>query len=151
LETTSHERNQNFAGTWAAQHHFIVHSGAQGSVKETIMSSTKMVNSPNDLTVTRVETDFGATEGSNLHLYVPKGTEANLSHLWATSMQSRFDGLVRVSDEATRNLQTVLFLESGERQMRIRALRQLERNASSGNQDAANVLVQWRGSGLSLD
>lgn len=58
-------------------------------------------------------------------------------------MQPHWKGLIQVSDEATRNLQTVLFNIEADLDMRRRAFKQLQKNAAQGNQDAANVLAQW--------
>jgi hypothetical protein len=67
------------------------------------------------------------------------------------TLQPRFTGLVPVRNNNIRNLQTVLFNVEADRQMRIRAHRQLQINAAQGCEDSTNVLSQWEELGLSLD
>jgi len=64
----------------------------------------------------------------------------DLAHQWATSLQPRFTGLVPVRDNNIRNLQTVLFCESANKDIRLQAKHQLERNALDGNDEASAVL-----------
>jgi hypothetical protein len=78
-------------------------------------------------------------------------SEPDLSHHWVTSTQPRFTGLVRVSDEATRNHQTVLFCESANSDIRLRAKHELERNALEGNLEATAVLQQFHECGLTIN
>ena len=78
-------------------------------------------------------------------------SEPDLAHKWATSMQPRFEGLVAVRDEIVRNHQTVLFCESANKDIRLRAKHQLERIALDGNDEATAVLRQWQECGLSLE
>jgi len=67
--------------------------------------------------------------------------QPDLSHQWVTSRQPHWKGLVQVSEEATKNLQTVLFNIEADVEMRRRAFKQLQHNAAQGNQEAANVLA----------
>jgi hypothetical protein len=96
-----------------------------------------MQTSQNEIPVERINQDCGARE-------------PDLAHKWATSMQPRFTGLVQVNDGPTRNLQTVLFCESANKDIRLRAKYRLECNALDRNDEASAVLQQWQECGLSI-
>ena len=100
---------------------------------------TKMNNSPSDPSVIRLE--------------MPEriASEPDLAHKWATSMQPHFTGLVQVNDGIIRNHQTILFCESANTDIRLRAKHELARNAREGNLEAIAVLSQFNESGLAID
>jgi hypothetical protein len=113
-----------------------------------------MNSAPGDPPVERINNmDFGATESSNVHLYIPKSyyQEHAATLEPATSMQPRF-AVALVPTQHIANLQRVLFNVEADKQMRRNALRQLQINVTQRDyEDSHAVLAQWQESGLKLD
>jgi hypothetical protein len=103
--------------------------------RDSNMSTTRMNNAAGDPLVTRNQ--------------MPEHYATEPAH-WLTSMLPRIDQLVPVQSELIRNHQTVLF-SAASKDIRLRALRELQRNALDGDDEATAVLRQWEECGLKLE